>query len=320
MADTTQRVLRILGLLQARPIWTSEQLAERTGITTRTVRRDVERLRDLGYPIEAVAGVGGGYRLGNSGRMPPLLLDDEEAVAVAVSLRMAAGDTVSGVNEAALRTLSKLDQVLPPRLRGQVAALKEATLSVVYPGPVVDPEALIVLARGVRESVRCRFGYLSASGERSERDVEPYKMVSTGRRWYLMAFDLDRDDWRSFRLDRISEPRTTTFRYRPRPAPEPEEFIRGTQRGTRSQETIATVRFDAPVEVVTAHIPSVYARATALGAGGTELEVYGDRIDDLVRPLAWAALDLGAEMTVVTPPELAEKLRQMGERILRFAR
>ena len=315
MADTTQRVLRILGLLQARPIWTSEQLAARTGITTRTVRRDVERLRDLGYPIEAVAGVGGGYRLGNSGRMPPLLLDDHEAVAVAVSLRMAAGDTVSGVSEAALRTLSKLDQVLPPRLRGQVAALKEATLSVVYPGPVVDPEALIVLARGVRDTVRCRFGYLSASGERSERNVEPYKMVSTGRRWYLMAFDLDRDDWRSFRLDRVSEPRTTTFRYRPRPAPEPEEFIRATQRGTRSQTPIATVRFDVPMEAVTARIPNVYGRATALADGGTDFEVFGERLDDVVRPLVWAALDLEARMTVVQPRELAEKVSLLGEQI-----
>lgn len=167
MAETTQRVLRLLGLLQARPVWTSGELAERAGITTRTVRRDIERLRDLGYPIEAAAGVGGGYRLGNSGRLPPLLLDDEEAVAVAVSLRLAAGDTVSGVSEAALRTLSKLDQVLSPRLRGQVASLKDATLSLSYPGPVVDPEALIVLARGVRESIRCRFGYLSSTGEQT---------------------------------------------------------------------------------------------------------------------------------------------------------
>lgn len=318
MAETTQRVLRLLGLFQSRPMWTSEELAERAATTTRTVRRDVERLRGLGYPIEATAGVGGGYRLGNSGRLPPLLLDDEEAVAVAVSLRMAAGDTVSGVSEAALRTLSKLDQVLSPRLRGQVAALKEATLSLSYPGPVVDPEALIVLARGVRERVRCRFGYLSSAGEQTERDVEPYRMVSTGRRWYLMAFDLDREDWRSFRLDRISDPRTTTFRYRERSAPEPGEFIRGAVNRTRSVEPIATVRMDVPLDAVTARIPAAYGRATASADGGTELKVFADRLDDLVRPLAWAALDLGARLSVVEPPELAQKFRQLGEDIARF--
>lgn len=320
MAETTQRVLRLLGLFQSRPVWTSEELAERTAITTRTVRRDVERLRGLGYPIEAAAGVGGGYRLGNSGRLPPLLLDDEEAVAVTVSLRMAAGDTVSGVSEAALRTLSKLDQVLPPRLRGQVTALKEATLSLSYPGPVVDPETLLVLARGVRESVRCRFGYLSSAGEKTMRDVEPYRMVSTGRRWYLMAFDLDRDDWRSFRLDRISDPRSTTFRYRPRPAPEPGEFIRNAVGRAWSPEPIATVRLDVPLDAVAARIPATYGRAVPLPDGGTELALFANGLDDLVRPLAWAALDLGARMTFVDPPELAERLVQLGEDIAHFGR
>lgn len=320
MAETTQRVLKLLGLLQSRPVWTSGDLAERADVTTRTVRRDVERLRDLGYPIEATAGVGGGYRLGNYGRLPPLLLDDEEAVAVTVSLRMAAGDTISGVSEAALRTLSKLDQVLPPRLRGQVASLKEATLSLAYPGPVVDPEALIVLARGVRESVRCRFSYLSSAGQETQRDVEPYRMASTGRRWYLMAFDLDREDWRSFRLDRISDPRSTTLRFRPRAAPEPSEFIRNAVGRTWSPEPIATVRFDVPIDAVTARIPAAYGRAVALADGGTEMALFATGLDDLVRPLAWAAVDLGAQLTVIEPPELAARLVQLGEDIAQLGR
>lgn len=145
-------------------------------------------------------------------------------------------------------------------------------------------------------------------------------MVSTGRRWYLMAFDLDRDDWRSFRLDRISDPRSTTFRYRPRPAPDPGEFIRKAMGGAHSPEPIATVRLDVGVDSVTARIPTAYGRAVALPDGGTELALFATRLDELVRPLAWAALDLGARVTVVEPPELADRLRRLGTEIASFGR
>ena len=233
MAETTERVLRLLGLLQQRPVWTGPELAERLGVTTRSIRRDVERLRSLGYPVYAAQGVGGGYQLGRGRALPPLLLDDTEAVAVAVSLRMAAGGTVSGASEAALRTLAKLDQVMPPRLRGEVRAIHEATQTLrVRPGHgrrrrPADPGPC-----SVRDTVRVRFGYESRDGTSTSRTVEPVGLVAAGRRWYLMAYDVDRDDWRTFRLDRMTSVATTTWRFRERDHEDP-GGVRPAVRGQR---------------------------------------------------------------------------------------
>jgi predicted DNA-binding transcriptional regulator YafY len=225
MAETTERVLRLLGLLQQRPVWTGPELAERLGVTTRSIRRDVERLRGLGYPVSAAQGVGGGYQLGRGRGLPPLLLDDTEAVAVAVSLRMAAGGTVSGASEAALRTLAKLDQVMPPRLRSEVRAIHEATQTLDHGRVTVDGDVLLTLARGVRDLVRVRFGYEARDGTASRRTVEPVGLVAAGRRWYLMAHDVDRDDWRTFRLDRMTSVATTTWRFRERPHEDPATYV-----------------------------------------------------------------------------------------------
>src|SRR4051812_15055805 len=213
---TTERVLRLLGLLQRRPSWTAVELAAELGVTDRSVRRDVERLRALGYPVHATAGVGGGYQLGAGTRLPPLLFDDEEAIATAVSLRLAAGGTVAGAGEAALRALAKLDQVMPPRLRAEVRAVHGATETLLGPGVEIDAELLVTLARACRDAVRVWFRYAARSGDERERTVEPVRMVTTGRRWYLMAWDTDRDDWRTFRLDRMREVVATTWRFRPR--------------------------------------------------------------------------------------------------------
>src|SRR4051812_31525141 len=231
MAETTERVLHLLGLLQQRPVWTGPELAERLGVTTRSIRRDVERLRGLGYPVHAAQGVGGGYQLGRGRGLPPLLLDDSEAVAVAVSLRLAAGGTVSGASEAAVRTLAKLDQVMPPRLRGEVRALHEATQTLDAGEPTVDGEALLRVARAVRDTVRIRFEYEARDGTRSERTVEPAGLVATGHRWYLMAYDVDRDDWRTFRLDRMTRVAPTTWRFREREHQDPPADL---QRGVGS--------------------------------------------------------------------------------------
>ena len=233
MAETTERVLSLLGLLQQRPVWTGPELAERLGVTTRSVRRDVERLRGLGYPVLATQGVGGGYQLGRGRALPPLLLDDAEAVAVAVSLRMAAGGTVSGASEAALRTLAKLDQVMPPRLRGEVRAIHEATQTLDQGSVTVDGDALLRLARACRDLVRVRFEYEARDGTPSSRTVEPVGLVATGRRWYLMAYDVDREDWRTFRLDRLRAVEPTTWRFRERDARGPGRVrpARGGQRG-----------------------------------------------------------------------------------------
>jgi predicted DNA-binding transcriptional regulator YafY len=222
-ADTSARLLRLLSLLQTPRDWTGTELAERLDVTTRTVRNDVERLRDLGYPVHGTRGAIGGYRLGAGSALPPLLLDDEEAVAVAVGLRTAAGGSVAGIEEPSLRALAKLEQVLPSRLRRRVNALQTYTVSVPLdrPGPVVSPELLTAIVAACRDHERLRFDYRSRDAAASRRDVEPYRLVNWGRRWYLVAWDTMRGDWRTFRVDRMDSPRTPTGpRFAPRPLPD----------------------------------------------------------------------------------------------------
>ena len=206
MSETTSRVLQLLGLLQSRRVWTGVELADRLGVTTRSVRRDVERLRDLGYPVHASKGHGGGYQLGAGAALPPLLLDPDEAVAMAVCLRLAAGGSVAGVGESALRALSKLDQVMPSRLRSQVSAVHDATVTLTpnSSDSPVEPDVLMTLARACRDREHVTASYVDRSGAGTERRLEPYQLVTTGRRWYLLAYDRDRQDWRSLRLDRMA--------------------------------------------------------------------------------------------------------------------
>lgn len=206
MRDPSGRLLRLLSLLQAPRECSGTELAERLGVTSRTVRRDVERLRELGYPVRASQGNTGGYRLGSGAAMPPLLLDDEEAVAIALGLRTVATAAISGLDDAALRALAKIEQVLPVRLRPRVAALAEAAVTLPPPGgPDADPESLVALASACFAHERTRFGYTKLDGTSGRRHVEPHRLVAAGRRWYLVAYDVDREDWRSFRLDRIGD-------------------------------------------------------------------------------------------------------------------
>ncbi|MFF4582920.1 helix-turn-helix transcriptional regulator [Streptomyces sp. NPDC001373] len=246
MNDTPARLLTLLSLLQTPREWPGSELAERLGVSPRTIRRDVERLRDLGYPVEATLGAAGGYRLVAGAAMPPLVLDDEEAVAIAVGLRAGAGHAIEGVEEASVRALAKLEQVLPARLRNRVGALQSATVAVTRgDGPSVDPRTLTAMAAAVAGPERLRFAYRARDGADSRRLVEPYRLVSTGSRWYLVAFDLEREDWRTFRVDRVSEPFATGARFTPRPLPmEAAEFVR---RGLRGRETYrADVSFAVP--------------------------------------------------------------------------
>ena len=223
--DSAVRLLRLLSVLQSRSHWEGEELADRLGITTRTLRRDVTRLRELGYPVLAVPGRGGGYRLGPGGRLPPLLVEDDEAVAIAVGLRAAAISAVSGVEESAATALAKLDQVLPAGLRERVAAIAGSTVELPRGAlPPVDPDVLTVLASACRQGEVVGFGYRTHEGRVSRRSVEPLRIVHTGRRWYLVARDRDAtapDDWRTFRIDRIAEPvgsgRRVTFTDPPDP-------------------------------------------------------------------------------------------------------
>ncbi|MGH8913952.1 MAG: helix-turn-helix transcriptional regulator, partial [Acidimicrobiia bacterium] len=225
--DSAERLLKLLGLLEGRIDWTAEELARRLEVTPRTVRRDVTRLRSLGYPVEAMAGPGGGYRLGAGGKLPPLLLDDEEALAVAVGLRVAVTAAVGGLEDASLSALGKLEHVLPPRLRTRLEDVSVATVSTVGPPSTrVDHNDLAIAASTIRAGTRLRFSYTDAERRETERHVEPNRLVHTGRRWYLVAFDLDRDDWRTFRLDRVSDPRATGMRSAKRKAPDPVELVR----------------------------------------------------------------------------------------------
>jgi len=314
MAETTERVLRLLGLLQQRPVWTGPELAERLGVTTRSIRRDVERLRALGYPVHAAQGVGGGYQLGRGRGLPPLLLDDSEAVAVAVSLRMAAGGTVSGASEAALRTLAKLDQVMPPKLRGEVRAIHEATQTLEYGQVTVDGDALLTLARAVRDTVRVRFDYESRDRTPTSRTVEPVGLVATGRRWYLMAYDVDRDDWRTFRMDRMESVAATTWRFAEREHEDPATYV---QRAVTS----AAYRFRARIVVhapLTEVADRTSARSVVLSAiddGTTLLEAGAETLYGLAFHLSF----LGWEFEVQEPAELQRALAEMGGRALRAA-
>lgn len=307
---TTERVLALLGLLQQRPVWSGPELAERLGVTARTVRRDVERLRALGYPVYAEQGVGGGYRLGPGQRLPPLLLDDEEAIATAVSLLAGAGGAVAGAGDAALRALTKIDRVLPARLREQMRALAE---SVEYFGggrAPVDPEVLMTLARACRDETEVGFGYPSG-GEVRPRRVEPYRLVVSDRRWYLFAYDLDRNDWRSFRVDRMADVAARTWRFRPRAAPDAAAYV---QEAVASRVYPHRARFlvRAPAATVRAQIPASAAVVRAVDDGSCEVRSGGGSLDFVLMHV----LLLGHDFAVLDPPELAERCRVLAERLL----
>lgn len=307
---TTERVLRLLALLQRRSSWTAAEIAEQLQVTDRSVRRDVERLRALGYPVHATAGVGGGYRLGAGTRLPPLLLDDEEAIATAVSLRLASGGTVAGTGEAALRALAKLDQVMPPRLRAEVRAVHGATETLVGPGAEVDAELLVTLARACRDAVRVRFRYAARGGEERERTVEPVRMVATARRWYLMAWDVDRGDWRTFRLDRMRDATPTTWHFRPREHPDPVAYV---QRSVTEApyRYLARVRLRATSDQVRELIPPQVGRVEDDRDGWCLLTVGGDDIDWLAVHIA----RLGFTTQILDPPELRDATARLARRL-----
>ncbi|MET9222031.1 MULTISPECIES: YafY family protein [unclassified Streptomyces] len=313
---TTERVLRLLSLLQHRSSWTAGELAAELGVTDRSVRRDVERLRAVGYPVHAVPGVGGGYRLGAGTRLPPLLLDDDEAIATAVSLRLASGGTVAGASEAALRALAKLDQVMPPRLRAEVRAVQGATDTLVGPTDEVDPDLLMTFARACRDTVRVRFAYSGRDGGTArERTVEPVRMVTTGRRWYLMAWDVDRDDWRTFRLDRMRDAQTTTWRFRPREHPDPVAYVRRSV--TESPYAhLARVRLRARTELVSDMVPPQVGRVEDDERDGWCVLVIGA---DSLEVTAARVAALGFEAEVLEPPELREAAARLARRLAAMA-
>jgi len=314
MPGTSARLLRLLSLLQARRDWTGAELAARLGVTARTIRNDVERLRGLGYPVDARPGVAGGYRLGTGGALPPLLLDDEEAVAVAVGLRAAASSPIAGIEETSVRALVKLQQVLPSRLRRQVSAFQSSALAVPARGPQVDPEVLTMIAGACRDHWLLRFDYQAHSGTASRRVVEPYRLVNNQRRWYLVAWDTGRDGWRTFRADRI-EPRPPAGpRFTPRALPPDREIAAQVARGAGE----ATWRYRARVIV---HAPAAHVRdrmpipvdVESLGEDQCAFEPGSDHPEMLALYLGL----LDADFTVVDSPELVAALRRLTRRYQR---
>lgn len=314
MADTSARLLRLLSLLQGSHEWSGRELADRLGVSSRTVRRDVERLRSLGYPVEGTIGSIGGYRLSAGAAMPPLLLDDDEATAIAIGLRTVVGQAIAGVDEASIRALAKLEQVLPATLRARVSMLSAATTPMTNDRPALDPELLTEIARAIRARQRLRFDYRAADGRESLRLVEPNGLVATGRRWYLVAFDIDRDDWRIFRVDRIVDPRPLAGHGAPRelPAADTATFV---------QDKLYTL---APTyeAIATLEISATQA-ARRLGDLAAAIEPIDDlrcRIRLASDTLAWLAtrlLSAGCEVTIHEPPELRNYVRTMGERLIR---
>jgi len=313
MWETSARLLRLLSLLQTRRDWSGAELAERLEVTPRTVRRDIDRLRALGYPVLATAGTAG-YRLGAGADVPPLLLDDDEAVAVAMGLRTAAGGSITGVEETSVRALAKLHQVLPSRLRRRVAAVESATVITPFRGARVDPDVLTVLSLACRDRERLRFDYRSHAGDSTRRHVEPYRLVNDRRRWYLFAWDLDRDDWRIFRVDRVV-PRTPTGpRFAPRPLPPDATVAAYVDKQVREApwRFRATVVVHAPAEHVRRRMP-MPVRVTALGDDRCRFEPGSD--DPAMLALYLGFLD--ADFEVVDAPELVAALRDVVARYQR---
>ncbi|MGW7461654.1 helix-turn-helix transcriptional regulator [Streptomyces sp. NPDC054797] len=311
MTDTPARLLSLLSLLQTPREWPGSELAQRLRVSPRTIRRDIERLRDLGYPVEATLGAEGGYRLVAGAAMPPLLLDDEEAVAIAVGLRAGAGHAIEGVEEASVRALAKLEQVLPSRLRHRVSALQSATTALTRgDGARVDPQTLTTMASAVAGPERLRFAYRAADGAPSRRLVEPYRLVSTGSRWYLVAYDMEREDWRTFRVDRVTEPFATGARFTPRELPvDAQEFVRRGLDARGAARYVVEVAFTAEAE----ELPQ-WLRTAALPGEGPQTVVRFESGDAPEWTAARLAL-VGVPFTVREPAELHAAAGALGARL-----
>jgi predicted DNA-binding transcriptional regulator YafY len=313
MLSTSERLLRVLTLLESRRDWSGADLAQRLEVSTRTIRNDMVRLRSLGYPVGAAPGVAGGYRLGAGSALPPLLLDDDEAVAVAVALRSSTGGGVTGIEETSVRALVKLEQVLPTRLRRRVNALQAYTVPVVFSGPTVEPHLLSTIAAACRDSEVLRMDYRKHDGTESTRAVEPYRLVHMGRRWYLVAWDRDRRAWRTFRVDRLQLRNPNGPRFTPRepPADNIGDYV---MRNVRSAPMThhARVVVHAPAAVITERVPR-----------GIVVEPIDDDscvVHASANTIEMLALYLGlldAEFTVTEPPELLARLSKLAERFSR---
>jgi predicted DNA-binding transcriptional regulator YafY len=314
MSDTPSRLLELLSLLQARRDWPGGELADRLGVSARTIRRDIGRLRGLGYPVESVPGPTGCYRLRAGTAMPPLLLDEDEAIAIAVGLRTAARASVTGIEETSVRALVKLEQVLPAHLRRRVAALGSATVVATATGPTVDPQHLTTIAAACRDSECLRFDYRSRDGAESRREVEPHSLVNHWRRWYLVGWDRDRAAWRTFRVDRLNRPASTGVRFAARrlPAEDAAAYVEQNIAGAGHRYE-ARVTVHAPIEEIQQRLPHLPGSLQQIDA--TRCTYRTSDID-----LEWLAIRiamLGADIEVHEPAELLAHLDALARRLTR---
>ncbi|WP_455771631.1 helix-turn-helix transcriptional regulator [Streptomyces hygroscopicus] len=314
MLETSARLLRLLSLLQAHREWSGADLADRLGVTPRTVRRDVDRLRELGYPVRSASGTGGGYQLGAGAQLPPLLLDDEEAVAVAVRLRQAAGGGVEGIEETSVRALAKLEQVLPDRLRRRVGALTAFTvpLSGWSPGPGADPGVLTELATACRDCRRLRFEYRDHGGTVTRRTAEPYRLVAAQRRWYLVAWDVDRADWRTYRADRITPTPPHGPRFTPR-RPPADDLAAYVARGITSSvySRRATVLLRVSAERAAERFPPTVGVVVAVDEHSCLLHTGAHSLDLLALHIGLSGFDF----EVREPDALNDHIRALRDRL-----
>jgi len=313
MLQTSARLLRLLSLFQAQRYWSGSDLSERLAVTARTLRRDVDRLRSLGYPVHSTSGIAGGYQLGAGANLPPLLLDDDEAVAVALGLQTSASGAIAGIEESSVRALLKLEQVLPPRLRHRVEALHGFILPLkTRGGPTVDAECLSLIAGACRDYEAIRFSYHNRTGAASARTVEPHRLVHTGYRWYLVAWDTARKDWRTFRVDRIEGKPKTSVRFRPRRPPEGDfaTFV------SKSLSQVpypyrARVTLRATVEALAPRIPASAGVLEAIDEASCLLHTGSHSLEGLAIHLSL----LGVDFQVHEPPELIAYMRNLAQRL-----
>ena len=316
----TSRVLQLLSLLQTHKFWSGSDLADRLGVSERTLRRDVDRLRELGYPVDSTTGAAGGYRLASGAHMPPLLLDDDEAVAIAVGLRAAAGASVDGIEDTSLRALAKLEQVLPDRLRRRVNAVHTNVVPLRWADaanyPTIDADALALLAQACRDHEEVRFEYQRRDGEEGRRLVQPHQLVSSGRKWYLVAWDVRREDWRTFRLDRLTEARLAGARFSPRqlPTADAAEFVQqALQSIAKPFEATLVVR--GPVDEVREVMRWTDTEVEAIDDRTCRVTTRAETMDWVVSHVAMLAVQFDLE--VEGPADAADRIDALGTRLTR---
>lgn len=314
MLGTSARLLRLLSLFQGRRYWPGADLAGRLEVTSRTLRRDIDKLRTLGYPIHSTSGAEGGYQLGAGSKMPPLLLDDEEAVAVALGLRSAATGSIEVVEEASLRALLKIEQILPPRLGRRVAALQAVVVTTGAAGPVVDARTLTTIAGACRDHEMLRFRYRDRAGTTSARTVEPHRLVHTGRRWYLVAWDSGRKDWRTFRVDRMERRLIGVgVRFVPREPPARDLAAYVSQGGWSAARCRARVKLFVAAEVVAERLPACVGLLEPIDQHTCFFDTGASTFESLAIHLAL----LGVDFEVTGPAELVEGVSRLAERYRR---